>query len=297
MSQPKWTTRDGRALSELHPCFAIGRKSARGRIHLPVSPACNLACRFCSRVLNDWENRPGVTSRVITPAEAVDTVRRAREVSPDLRVVGIAGPGDALATPHALETFRLVKEAFPDSVLCMSTNGLMLPDRIKELIDVGLDTLTVTVNEVDPERLAGLCAGIVYKGRALSGAEAGVILIRNQLSGIRQAADAGIIVKANTVLAPRLNGQRIAEIARAVSSAGAKLYNIIPLIPRHELAGEALPTCAEIDAARVVASEYIEVFRHCQHCRADAIGVPGGHDISAELGLRRVVEQETFSHG
>ena len=297
MAQPKWTTRDGRSLSELHPCFSIGRKSARGRIHLPVSPACNLGCRFCSRVMNDWEHRPGVASRVITPREGVETVRRALKAAPDIRVVGIAGPGDALATSHALETFRLVKAEFPDVVLCMSTNGLMLPDMIKELIEVGLDTLTVTVNEVDPERLAGLCAGIVYKGRALTGAEAGAILIRKQLQGIRQAVDAGIIVKVNTVLVPRLNGPHIAEIARAVSAVGAKLYNIIPLIPQHEFGGEPLPTCAEIDAARTAASEYIEVFRHCQHCRADAIGVPGGLDIAQELGLRRAAEQETFSHG
>lgn len=39
-------------LQNSHPCFG-GRKNNVGRIHLPVSPGCNIACRFCDRVIND----------------------------------------------------------------------------------------------------------------------------------------------------------------------------------------------------------------------------------------------------
>ncbi len=58
-------------LQNSHPCFG-GHKNNVGRIHLPVSPGCNIACRFCDRVINDTENRPGVTSKVITPDESID---------------------------------------------------------------------------------------------------------------------------------------------------------------------------------------------------------------------------------
>ena len=297
MTQPKWMTRDGRSLLLMHPCFSIGRKNGKGRIHLPVSPTCNLACRFCSRVKNAWEERPGVTRQVISPEEALETVEQALALSPDLSVVGVAGPGDALASPFAIETFRLVKAKFPQLILCLSTNGLLLPGKIDELAGIGVDTLTVTVNDIDPERLTHLCAGIVFQGEALSGPEAMALLIRNQLEGIRRAADMGIVVKVNTVLVPRINGPYIADIARTVADAGAYLYNIIPLIPQHELAGEAIPACDDISAARAAAQPYIEVFRHCQHCRADAIGIPGEADLREKIRPQRIAFVETFSHG
>ncbi|MDR1262321.1 MAG: radical SAM protein [Oscillospiraceae bacterium] len=290
-------SREGKRLEEMHPCFSVGRKNRKGRIHLPVSPACNLACRFCSRVRNDWEQRPGVSSRTITPQEAVDLVGRALDLSDTLTVAGIAGPGDALATPHALETFRLIRQAFPQLILCLSTNGLLLPDMADELAEIGVETLTVTVNDVDPARLARLNAGIVLDGKSYQGEEAAEILIPRQLAGIRRAADLGVIVKANTVLVPRINGPHIADIAKTLAQAGAGLYNIIPLIPSAELSGEPLPTCAQIDAARVAAAPFITVFRHCQHCRADAVGVPGETDLRAQLYPLGEPAAETFSHG
>ena len=38
-----------------HPCFAQGAKSNKGRIHLPVSPGCNIACKFCKREFSGTE--------------------------------------------------------------------------------------------------------------------------------------------------------------------------------------------------------------------------------------------------
>lgn len=52
----KFMTENQERLRNNHPCFA-SKPGNLGRIHLPVSPACNIGCRFCSRVLNDTENR------------------------------------------------------------------------------------------------------------------------------------------------------------------------------------------------------------------------------------------------
>ena len=65
----------------------------------------------------------------------------------------------------------------------MSTNGLLLPEKADEIIEVGIDSLTVTVNAVVPEIEARLNDGIRYHGNYYSGAEAATILIRNQLEG------------------------------------------------------------------------------------------------------------------
>jgi nitrogen fixation protein NifB len=286
-----------REIAALHPCFSLGKPNNKGRIHLPVSPGCNIACKFCQHSINTYEHRPGVTATVISPSEACDIVRRALELSDNLTVVGIAGPGDTLATPYAFETFRLVRKEFPQLIQCMSTNGLLLPEKADELIELGIDTLTVTVNDVFPETLNQLNGRITYHGKLIEGVEAAEILIANQLEGIRRVTQAGTIVKVNTVLVPEINGDHIGQIARAVQAAGASLYNIIPLIPQHELAWCSVPECEEIDDARSQAETYIQVFRHCQHCRADAIGVPGGEDFGKQIYQERVQQENTFSHG
>lgn len=137
-------------LQQSHPCFG-GHKNNVGRIHLPVSPGCNIACKFCDRTINDVEERPGVTSKVLKPQESVEILEKALKLCPEITVAGIAGPGDTLATDYALDTFRLVKEKFPKLIKCMSTNGLLLYERADEIIDIGINSLTVTVNAVNPE--------------------------------------------------------------------------------------------------------------------------------------------------
>lgn len=283
-------------LTQSHPCFG-GHKINKGRIHLPVSSGCNIECRFCDRKINDYEQRPGVTSSIIKPQEAMEIVRRSLELCPDITVVGIAGPGDTLATTYALDTFRLLNEEYPHLLKCMSTNGLLLDEKADDLIEIGIDSLTVTVNAVDPKIEAQLNNRIVYHRKVYEGIDGAEILIQNQLSGIRKVSDAGITVKVNTVLVPEINEHHIEEIAKRVSEAGASIYNIIPLIPQHELAHCKAPTCVEIDGARVKAGEYIDVFRHCQRCRADAIGVPGESDFGDQIYLNRIAHKDTFSHG
>ncbi|MBR6345018.1 MAG: radical SAM protein [Lachnospiraceae bacterium] len=289
--------RDFEELKLTHPCFAMGKKGTNGRIHLPVSPGCNIECRFCDRQINDYEDRPGVTGSILKPEEVTDIIKRSLDVCSDISVVGIAGPGDTLATDNALKTFRIVKENFPKLIKCMSTNGLLLPEKADEIIEVGIDSLTVTVNAVDPEIEAKLNDGIYYHGEYYSGVEAATILIRNQLEGIKKVADAGITVKVNTVLVPGINDDHIETIAKTVKEHGATIYNIIPLIPQHKLKDVPAPKCAEIDLARQKAEKFIDVFRHCQHCRADAIGVPGEKDYGDQIYLRRISVKDTFSHG
>lgn len=285
-----------RDLQRSHPCFG-GQKNHSGRIHLPVSPGCNIACRFCDRTINDVEQRPGVTSKILKPEEIVEIIRKSLELCPEIKVAGIAGPGDTLATDSALDSFRLVKQHFPSLIKCMSTNGLLLYERADEIIDICIDSLTVTVNAIDPYIEEKLNKYIIFHGKRIDGVEGARILIDNQLNGIEKIAKAGITIKVNTVLVPEINGNNIEEIAKKVGELGASIYNIIPLIPQYELKDYKEPTCAEIDAARTKAEKYIDVFRHCQRCRADAIGIPGEKEVGSQIYQKHLGIKETFSHG
>ena len=82
-------------LAKLHPCLGGEANVNFGRIHLPVSPACNIQCKFCRRDCNSNEDRPGVASGILAPKDAVETIKRALVLCPQITVVGIAEIGRA----------------------------------------------------------------------------------------------------------------------------------------------------------------------------------------------------------
>ncbi|MBU5613235.1 radical SAM protein [Geomonas azotofigens] len=261
-----------------HPCFG-GNRHKNGRMHLAVAPRCNIKCGYCDR-RHDCanESRPGVTSRLLTPPEALERVRgvMASSYGPLIKVIGIAGPGDPLANEESFETFRLVQREFPDLLFCLSTNGLALPERVEDLSIVNLHSLTVTINAVDPEVGARIYREVRYRGCVLRGAEGAEILIRNQFEGVRLAAQLGMVVKVNTVLIPGINEEQIPLIAQKVSDAGAFVMNVMPIIPQADLAHVPRPTPEHLEQVRSANEATIAQFRGCQQCRADAVGLIGG---------------------
>jgi nitrogen fixation protein NifB len=263
-------------LNQGHPCFSTGRHLKAGRIHLAVAPACNISCNYCVRKFDCAnESRPGVTSKVITPEEALQKVSEAKQsnMGQYLNVVGIAGPGDPLANPATFKTLALVKENFPDLALCLSTNGLLLPEKIEDLVKVGISHLTVTVNALDEGTATKIYSYIRWKEHTYIGFDAASILINNQLRGIELASKAGLTIKVNTVVIPGLNDFGLEALAREVKVRGAHLLNLVPLIPQGKFARRISPTVQEIKDYRQGLAHILPQMTHCQQCRADAIGL------------------------
>ncbi|HFU73968.1 MAG TPA: radical SAM protein, partial [Helicobacteraceae bacterium] len=134
-----------------HPCYSEGAHHHYARIHVAVAPACNIQCNYCNRKYDcSNESRPGVTSERLSPEEAVKKVMFVGGEVQRMSVLGIAGPGDALANPKkTFDTFGMVREFSPDLKLCLSTNGLALPDFVDEMVKYDIDHITVTINSVD----------------------------------------------------------------------------------------------------------------------------------------------------
>ncbi|KAB0667387.1 radical SAM protein [Oryzomonas japonica] len=261
-----------------HPCFG-GNHHKNGRMHLAVAPQCNIKCGYCTRKHDCAnESRPGVTSRLLTPQEAIVKVREVMAspvVGPIIKVIGIAGPGDPLANEQTFETFELVKKDFPHLMLCMSTNGLLLPESIDRLYEMGLHSLTVTINAVDPEVGAQIYRHVIYHGHHYTGVEGAQILIANQFEGLKRAAELGLTIKVNTVLVPGVNDDQVPLIAERVKKLGAFVMNIMPLIPQAELAHIEAPDEQRLAEVRKANEAIIGQFSHCKQCRADAIGLIG----------------------
>ncbi|MBR0599479.1 radical SAM protein [Sinanaerobacter chloroacetimidivorans] len=282
-----------------HPCFSEAAHLKYGRIHLPVSPDCNIQCAFCKRGINKIDQVPGCAGRVLTPREALDILGRALELCPEITVAGVAGPGDTLATDHALKTFLLIQEAYPHILRCLSTNGLLLGERVREIKEAGVNSITVTINSITAEILNEINEFVIYHNQILRGLEAQKLLIKSQLSGIRKATEeTDAVIKINTVLIPGLNDGEVGDIAQAAKEAGAVMHNIIPLIPQQKMADRRRPDCEELHRAKMAASHYLDVFHHCRQCRADAAGIMGKNlDITKQLYGEDAPAPDVFSHG
>lgn len=269
-----------------HPCFG-GDHSKAGRIHLPVAPGCNIKCGFCERKFDCAnESRPGVTSRVLTPEQGVARVRLVKEHmerqgGPQLKVVGIAGPGDPLANPKTFEAFDMVRAAFPEMTLCLSTNGLRLPESIDKILQYDIHSLTVTINALTPQTGARVYEWIHYGGQKLYGEEAAEILLKQQLTGLKMAAAAGLLVKVNFVYIPGVNDHEVLDLAVKARELGANMMNILPVIPIGMFREIEPPSEATIEMVRNQAELILSQARHCKLCRADAAGVVG-KDIDLE---------------
>lgn len=259
-----------------HPCYSGAAHGRYGRVHVPVAPRCNIKCNYCiRRFACPNENRPGVTTRVIGVDEAVGVIGQAVAAEPRLKVLGVAGPGDALANQATFDLFDRARREFPVLTRCLSTNGLLLLDRLDDLERVGITALTITINAVDPAIGEQIYSHVRYRGVTYRGREGFHVLARNQLEGLRQAARRGMVVKVNSVLIPGVNDQHLVDVARLVKALGAYTLNVIPLIPMSRFAHLPEPTDAEVDRVRDACAAVITQFRNCVRCRADAIGVPG----------------------
>ena len=275
-----------------HPCYSSEAQHKFGRLHLPVAPSCNIQCNYCDRKFDCVnESRPGVTSRVLTPAEALEKTDQILAQHPYIRVIGIAGPGDPLDNDETFETFRLIRKKYPDLTLCVSTNGLLLADRFEELAAIGVETITVTMNAMDPDIQKEIISMVYYGETLYEGREAAEILIQNQLKGIKKAVDGGMTVKINTVLIPEINDKHILDLAKKMNEMGVYIMNIMPLINQAAFKDKRPPTEKEKKEIQDLCAPYVKQMRHCRQCRSDAYGLIGKY-LSIER--RRCVRKESI---
>jgi nitrogen fixation protein NifB len=260
-------------------------------MHVAVAPACNIQCNYCNRKYDCAnESRPGVVSELLTPEEAAHKVLVIGGKIPQMTVLGIAGPGDPLANGEkTFRTFELIAKEAPDIKLCLSTNGLMLPEYVERIKALNIDHVTITINMVDPAIGVKIYPWIHWQRKRIRGIEASRILHQRQMESLDLLREADILCKVNSVMIPGINDQHLVAVNRVIREKGAFLHNIMPLIsaPEHGtyfgLNGQRGPTPKELKALQdQCADTNMKMMRHCRQCRADAVGLLG-EDRSQEF--------------
>ena len=278
-----------------HPCYSEEAHHFYARMHVAVAPACNIQCHYCNRKYDCAnESRPGVVSELLSPDQAAKKVLAVASEIPQMTVLGVAGPGDPLANPErTFATFREIYAKAPDIKLCLSTNGLALPDHVDEIEALKVDHVTITINCVDPEVGAKIYPWVFWNNRRIKGAKGAKILIERQQKGLEMLIERGILVKVNSVLIPGVNDEHLKEVSRIVKAKGAFLHNVMPLIAEAEhgtfygVMGQRGPSKQELSDLQDACAGDMNMMRHCRQCRADAVGLLG-EDRGQEFTLDKI---------
>jgi cyclic pyranopterin phosphate synthase len=127
---------------------------AFGRVHrslrLSVTDRCNLRCRYC---MPEEDYRWVPRQDLLTFDELVDVVAVA--VSLGVGKVRLTG-GEPLLRSGLVELVGMLRGVDGITDLAMTTNGVLLGPRARELRAAGLGRVTVSLDTLRPERFEGL---------------------------------------------------------------------------------------------------------------------------------------------
>ncbi|HWQ45757.1 MAG TPA: radical SAM protein, partial [Longilinea sp.] len=121
------------------------------RLYIEPTNACNLDCRTCMR--NAWEEPLGMMDEV-TFNQVIEGIK---SFSP-IPQVFFGGYGEPLTHPKILDMIRRTRELGAEIELI--TNGILLTPQIsRSLIDLGVNTVWVSLDGITPESYADIRLG------------------------------------------------------------------------------------------------------------------------------------------
>jgi nitrogen fixation protein NifB len=153
----------------------------------------------------------------------------------------------------------------------LCTNGLLLEEKIDELIEYNLKYLSITINALDYKIGAQIYNTVKYNEITYHGLEASKLLIDKQLKGFEVASKLNIHIKINTVYIPNINESEIIKIAKLCKEFNVTIMNIIPLMPAGKFSNLKVDNII-LNKLRNEASQYVSQKQKCGRCRADAKG-------------------------
>lgn len=183
----------------------IGRK-----LRISVTDRCNMRCVYCMPSGNtEWFE----DNNILTYDEIVKLATiLARLGIEKIRVTG----GEPLVRPKVEDLIKSLSNIDEVRAISMTTNGLLLRDKVMQLRDAGLSSINVSLDTFKEDRFKAI-TGI----RGLS----------KVLNAIRVADDAGLTIKINTVIMRGWNDDEIADFARFARFTGytVRFIEFMPL--------------------------------------------------------------------
>ena len=169
----------------------LGRKI--NYLRISVTDKCNLRCRYC--MPEDGVCKKDHTD-MLTEDEIVNAAKAAAELGiTKIRITG----GEPLVKKNIVSICRRVAEVEGVREICITTNGVLLPQLAKPLKEAGVKRLNLSLDTLDPEKYA-------YITR--------IGTLDTFKAGLEAALEAGFEkIKINAVLIGGFNDNEVVELA------------------------------------------------------------------------------------
>ena len=213
-----------------YPCFSCEALHPGGML-LHLATACNMQCRYCFSVREPASGRAlartGTT--ILTAEAAVGMVDSRIENGAPPSIIEIGGPVEPLVLADAYTILRQLHTSYPDMPLSIWTNGVLLPDRLNELVQSGVSRLTMSLPAATPGTAENIYEWIVYHGRKYVAREAVDLILQQQWNGLVNAVEAGIVVTVYVASIQGVNEHEVPMVRMRAEEIGADRIVIVPL--------------------------------------------------------------------
>lgn len=173
-------------------------------LRLSVTDRCNLRCTYCMPA-DGIGARPDAA--VLSFEQILRTVGALHAYAP-LRKIRLTG-GEPLVRKGVVALVAMLAQTLPETEICLTTNGLLLPRHARDLAEAGLQRVNVSLDTFDPEKYRAITRG----GD-----------VTQALAGILAAVDAGLTpVRVNCVSQRGLNDDEAEAMVAFAMDTGVEL--------------------------------------------------------------------------
>lgn len=194
-------------------------------LRLSVTERCNLRCRYCMP-------EEGICKKcheeMLTEEEMIMAVKAAASLG--VRKLRITG-GEPLVKNNILSICAHAAAVDGIEEVCLTTNGILLPQLAKPLYDAGVDRVNISLDTLNEEKYAH----ITRWGK-----------LADAMKGLESALDAGFKkVKINSVLIGGFNDDEIADMAELTKQypVDVRFIELMPMYDGGELGKNAMIPC------------------------------------------------------
>ena len=197
-------------------------------LRLSVTERCNLRCRYCMP-------EDGICTKrhedMLTEDEMIMAVQAAANLG--VRKLRLTG-GEPLVKKNILSICERCAKVEGIKEVCLTTNGTLLPQMAKQLREVGVDRLNISLDTLNPDKYAY----ITRRGT-----------LDQALQGIEAALDAGFgHLKINAVLIGGFNDDEIPALAELTRRypADMRFIELMPMTDNEEFGQKAYVSGAAV---------------------------------------------------
>jgi nitrogen fixation protein NifB len=213
-----------------YPCFSSDVLHPGGML-LHISTACTMQCRYCFAVRESGLGRSleRTGTFILTEEAAVGMVDRRIETGVPPSIIEIGGPGEPLLLADTYAILRQLHASYPDLSLSVWTNGVLVPDRIGDLVHAGVSRMTLSLSAATPEATEGIYDWVIYRGRKYIAREAAELVLQQQWNGLVNAIEAGMIVTVYIAGIRGVNDHEVPMVRLRAEEIGADRVVVVPL--------------------------------------------------------------------